>query len=411
MKLSKVSVTFSDIATSIPSISIDRPGFIDIWNATTHICSIQISFASNYFYDFGMGFPKLSMLAFYWLFFDFTSHPAMRKVLWAMTAFVVACYLTILFDDTFFCGKNVSVQWSQEDGACSVFYAKEPFIVNFTLNLACYLVVYSIPLILLIQGVLKSSRGVSLTFALGTLTILSGVVRFVCLNVGTGQENLVCKFLQIETACSYSVCALTQSSQTPSAWWRWSSQSLLFPCQGSSHFSGAVRRARGTLLEARAKKNNMRSSQSPVSHRSSKITTRPSEVSRLSRTSLSSPATSVCVGLSICMRRSWEGLQTIMFPVCLTGRYLVMPTQHRFCTITYKHESCTHISTISYKVPSRVCECPSCREISMTSYKTSWPRFLCCPLKDAQQPLRSRTGSFPSLQVRLYHDSLATTPR
>lgn len=140
-----------------------------------------------------MGLPKLSMLAFYWAFFNLSAHPGMRKLLYAMTAFVIACYLTILFDDTFFCGGNVSIQWSQEDGACSVFYAPEPFILNFTLNLACYLVVYAIPAILLARGVLKGSIGVTLTFALGALTIISGIVRFVCLKVGTGQENLVCK--------------------------------------------------------------------------------------------------------------------------------------------------------------------------------------------------------------------------
>ena len=119
----------------------------------------------------------------------------MRKMLWAMTAFLIACNLTILFDDTFFCGTPVSVQWSQEEGACSVFYAPEHFILNFTLKLACYLVVYSIPFILLAQGVLRSSTGVTLTFALGALTIASSIVRFVCLKVGTGQENLVCKYL------------------------------------------------------------------------------------------------------------------------------------------------------------------------------------------------------------------------
>ena len=140
-----------------------------------------------------MGFPKLSMLAFYWSFFDLKAQPAMRKMLWGMTAFVIACYLTILFDDTFFCGGDVSVQWSQEDGACSVFYAPEPFILNFTLNLACYLVCYTVPLILLAQGILKKSTGVTVTFCLGALTIISGIVRFASLKIGTGQENLVCK--------------------------------------------------------------------------------------------------------------------------------------------------------------------------------------------------------------------------
>jgi hypothetical protein len=102
---------------------------------------MQISFASNYFYDVGMGFPKMSMLAFYWAYFlpSTGMGSGMRKALYGITAFVCASYMAILWDDTFFCGKDVSVQWSQEEGACSVFYAPEPFILNFTLNLACYL--------------------------------------------------------------------------------------------------------------------------------------------------------------------------------------------------------------------------------------------------------------------------------
>jgi hypothetical protein len=78
-----------------------------------HASTAQISFASNYFYDFGLGLPKLSMLAFYWASFNLGRRRAMRKMLWGTTAFVVACYLTSLFDDTFFCGRNVSVQWSR----------------------------------------------------------------------------------------------------------------------------------------------------------------------------------------------------------------------------------------------------------------------------------------------------------
>lgn len=99
----------------------------------------KISFASNYFYDVGMGFPKMSMIAFYWAYFPANTGSAMRKALWSITALVGLSYMAILWDDTFYCGKNVSVQWSQEDGACSVFYADDPFILNFTLNLACYL--------------------------------------------------------------------------------------------------------------------------------------------------------------------------------------------------------------------------------------------------------------------------------
>jgi hypothetical protein len=88
-----------------------------------------------------MGFPKMSMLAFYWAYFlpSTGMSSVMRKSLYGITAFVCISYMVILWDDTFFCGKDVSVQWSLEEGACSVFYAPEPFILNFTLNLACYL--------------------------------------------------------------------------------------------------------------------------------------------------------------------------------------------------------------------------------------------------------------------------------
>ena len=52
------------------------------------------------------------------------------------------------------------------------------------------------PLIFLLRGVLAPSTGVVMTFALGLLTILSGVVRFASLKIGTGQENLVCESLE-----------------------------------------------------------------------------------------------------------------------------------------------------------------------------------------------------------------------
>jgi hypothetical protein len=183
------------------------------------LSSQQIFFASNYFYDVGMGFPKLNMLAFYWAYFNLEAQPAMRKMLWAMTAFVVACYLTILFDDTYFCGRNVSVQWSQEEGACSVFYAPEPFILNFTLNLACYLVVYSIPLILLTRNVLRLSTGVALTSALGALTIISSIVRFVTLQVGTGQKTSFVSSLEKPKNHAAKMHADT-NPQIPLAWSR-----------------------------------------------------------------------------------------------------------------------------------------------------------------------------------------------
>ncbi|KAF7550141.1 hypothetical protein G7Z17_g5918 [Cylindrodendrum hubeiense] len=181
-------------------------GVLDAWEPSVRLS--KISFASNYFYDVGMVFPKLSMLAFYWGYFLPDISLGMRRLLYGITAFVCASYTAILWDDTFFCGGDVSVQWSQEEGACSVFYASAPFILNFTLNLACYLAVYALPLILLIQGVLRPSKGLILTFSLGTLTIFSTVVRFASLKIGTGQENLVYPLSMVEITLALTVVAL-----------------------------------------------------------------------------------------------------------------------------------------------------------------------------------------------------------
>ncbi|RSL84257.1 hypothetical protein CEP52_016492 [Fusarium oligoseptatum] len=183
-------------------------GVLDSWEPSVVLS--KISFASNYFYDVGMGFPKMSMLAFYWAYFlpSTGMSSTMRKSLYGITAFVCLSYMAILWDDTFFCGKDVSIQWSQEDGACSVFYAPEPFILNFTLNLACYIAVYTLPLILLIQGVIKPSTGVTVTFVFGTLTICTTIVRFVTLKVGTGQENLVYPLSMLEMALANIVVSL-----------------------------------------------------------------------------------------------------------------------------------------------------------------------------------------------------------
>jgi hypothetical protein len=57
----------------------------------------KVSFASNYFYDVGMGFPKISMLAFYWGIFP-ANRPTLRKAVYAVTAYVCTAYFVVLWD-------------------------------------------------------------------------------------------------------------------------------------------------------------------------------------------------------------------------------------------------------------------------------------------------------------------------
>lgn len=170
----------------------------------------KVSFASNYFYDVGMGFPKISMLAFYWGIFP-ANRPTLRKAVYAVTAYVCTAYVIVLWMDTFYCGVPVSVQWSQEEGACSVFYAPIPFYFNFAMNLSSYVfgkqccihisgnlltdinAVYALPLFLL-PGMKKEHKAaIFFTFSLGIIPALTCMIRFIVLNTDETQPNLVCK--------------------------------------------------------------------------------------------------------------------------------------------------------------------------------------------------------------------------
>lgn len=127
----------SDIMTdNFASTVTYKIGVMDDWAPSVALS--KVSFASNYFYDVGMGFPKISMLAFYWGIFP-SSRPTLRKAVYIITAYVCTAYFVVLWMDTFYCGVPVSVQWSQEEGACSVFYAPLPFRFNFAMNLSSYM--------------------------------------------------------------------------------------------------------------------------------------------------------------------------------------------------------------------------------------------------------------------------------
>ncbi|KAI5200673.1 hypothetical protein AUEXF2481DRAFT_3040 [Aureobasidium subglaciale EXF-2481] len=182
-----------------------RLGVMDEWDSSVTLS--KISFASNYFYDFGMGFPKLSMLAFYWGVFP-SDRPALRKAMYVITAYVCCAYMTVLWMDTFYCGTPVSVQWSQEEGACSVFYAEIPFYFNFSMNLSSYIFIYGLPLFLL-KGLSKEHKtAVYFTFSLGIVPALTTVIRFITLNTDSSEPNLVYILSMVEMATAIAAVSV-----------------------------------------------------------------------------------------------------------------------------------------------------------------------------------------------------------
>jgi hypothetical protein len=87
---------------------------------------------SNYFYDYGMYYPKFTILALYFELFPNTM-PKLRMSLYITTAFTVACSFTTLGLITLFC-KNVTDNWSTEPGKCSSFNSLLVLQIDWAMN-------------------------------------------------------------------------------------------------------------------------------------------------------------------------------------------------------------------------------------------------------------------------------------
>jgi hypothetical protein len=87
---------------------------------------------SNYFYDYGMYFPKFTILALYFELFPNTM-PNLRMSLYITTAFTVMCSCTTLGLITLWC-KNVTDNWSTEPGKCSSFNSLLVLQIDWAMN-------------------------------------------------------------------------------------------------------------------------------------------------------------------------------------------------------------------------------------------------------------------------------------
>lgn len=77
-----------------------------IW---AHQCR-QVRFATKFFFDAGLYFPKFSLLMSYANMVPVTE-PRMRVFLGCIATYLVLACLTAVFSDLFWCGKDVSINW------------------------------------------------------------------------------------------------------------------------------------------------------------------------------------------------------------------------------------------------------------------------------------------------------------
>ncbi|RYP46688.1 hypothetical protein DL768_007145 [Monosporascus sp. mg162] len=135
---------------------------------------VVVRFATNYFFDFGLYFPKLSMLAVYFLIIP----PHMKMLRWALysvTAFTAGSALVTAMVITFWCGPDPSVNWSAGPAACSVFKSITIMRLSWSLCFASEALIFILPLLMLrhLKALLwREKAGVVVLFTLGAVTMI-----------------------------------------------------------------------------------------------------------------------------------------------------------------------------------------------------------------------------------------------
>lgn len=137
--------------------------------------------------------------------------PWLRRALRAVTVFTGAAMLATCFLDTFWCGRQVSVNWSLDESACNTFDSKLVFRIDWASNImtdllsellvvkggwtrydtnASKVCILPFPLLHRLQLNGRQVWGLIVTFSLGAITISVSVVRFATIEVIEAWTNV-----------------------------------------------------------------------------------------------------------------------------------------------------------------------------------------------------------------------------
>ncbi|KAF5008936.1 hypothetical protein FDECE_4799 [Fusarium decemcellulare] len=170
----------------------------------------KIRFATNYLFNTGMYFPKFSILAFYFNLVPVT-RPRMRIALYTLAGLTTTCALTTLFTDTFWCGRDPSVNWKLNNGSCNVFADMHLMRLKWAMNFTTEVlnVIYPFPLLQHLKLQSRRERfGLGIIFALGTITIIVSIGRFISM-VTLSNDISIYIWATAEICISIMVVSLT----------------------------------------------------------------------------------------------------------------------------------------------------------------------------------------------------------
>ncbi|WQF90590.1 hypothetical protein CDEST_15604 [Colletotrichum destructivum] len=91
-------------------------------------------FASSVVFDLGFYFPRFSLLAFYNELFS-ESEKRLRLCLYLVTAYATCAFIATLFMDIFWCGTDVSRNWSDANATCTLVNSSEPMYVAWSIGI------------------------------------------------------------------------------------------------------------------------------------------------------------------------------------------------------------------------------------------------------------------------------------
>ncbi|KAF1986944.1 hypothetical protein K402DRAFT_420602 [Aulographum hederae CBS 113979] len=142
--------------------------------------SRKAAYASVIFYDLGVYFPKLSILAFYYGLFP-PAVPRLRMTLHCLTVYICASFIVVIMLALCWCGADISENWNptQIPPKCTIFN-KTLFNVDWAFNISSDVYIFALPWPIILRLKLTRQQIVALvvTFSLGIITMGVSIGRF-----------------------------------------------------------------------------------------------------------------------------------------------------------------------------------------------------------------------------------------
>ncbi|KAF4946146.1 hypothetical protein FGADI_11424 [Fusarium gaditjirri] len=142
---------------------------------------------AEYFFDTGIYWPKLSILAFYWYLipdvFQF-----LRAALYAITTYLISCMTASILLNTLI-ARPISDNWSVENQLNSAWNSLPNFLTQWCLNFSTDLLLFCFPFFILEHLTLRTEQKLGLVgvFSLGAITMSVSLTRFIISNAADYQ--------------------------------------------------------------------------------------------------------------------------------------------------------------------------------------------------------------------------------